>query len=125
MNTILSGFADESGHTLECQIRATKELGWNHIEMRGVQVPGFPHGNLHDIPDEAFDKLVETLGENGVRVHCFGSAIANGGKSIEKPFDACLSETKRAAVRMPRLGSRFIRIMSYPILANTKDQMEE
>ena len=97
MNTILSGFADESGHTLECQIRATKELGWNHIEMRGVQVPGFLHGNLHDIPDEAFDKLVETLGENGVRVHCFGSAIANGGKSIEKPFDACLAETKRAA----------------------------
>jgi sugar phosphate isomerase/epimerase len=124
MNNILSGFADEAGGGLETQIKATRELGWTHIEMRNVTVPGFPGGNLHDIPDEAFDRLVKILGEQGIRVHCFGSGIANGGKSIEKPFDACLGETKRAAARMPRLGSRFIRIMSYPVLPG-KDQMEK
>jgi len=123
MTTILSGFADEAGASLETQIRATRELGWYDIEMRNVEVPGFPGGNLHDIPDAAFDRVVETLGKEGVRVHCFGSAIANGGKSIEKPFDADLEETKRAAARMPRLGSKFIRIMSYPVLPG-KDQME-
>src|SRR5476651_220312 len=110
MTTILSGFADEAGAPLETQIRATRELGWNHIEMRNVEVPGFPGGNLHDIPDAAFDRVVEALGKQDVRIHCFGSAIANGGKSIEKPFDACLGETNRAAARMPRLGSKFIRI---------------
>lgn len=123
MTPLLSGFADEAGSGLETQIRATRELGWSHIEMRNVEVPGFPEGNLHDIPDAAFDRLVETLGQQELRVHCFGSAIANGAKSIEKPFDACLAETKRAAARMPRLGARFIRIMSYPILAGP-DQME-
>src|SRR5271163_2514963 len=123
MKNLLSGFADEAGNALETQIRATRELGWQNIEMRGVEVPGFPGGNLHDIPDAAFDRVVETLGKQGVSIHCFGSAIANGGKSIEKPFDACLGEAKRAAARMPRLGSRFIRIMSYPILPG-KDQME-
>jgi sugar phosphate isomerase/epimerase len=124
MTHTLSGFADEAGSALETQIRATRELGWNHIEMRGVEVPGFPAGNLHDIPDAVFDRVVETLGKQGLRIHCLGSAIANGGKSIEKPFDACLGEAKRAAARMPRLGSKFIRIMSYPILPGP-DQMEK
>jgi sugar phosphate isomerase/epimerase len=109
MTHTLSGFADEAGSGLETQIRATRELGWSQIEMRNVEVPGFPGGNLHDIPDAAFDRVVETLGKQGLLIHCFGSAIANGGKSIEKPFDACLAETKRAAARMPRLGSKFIR----------------
>jgi sugar phosphate isomerase/epimerase len=123
MTTILSGFADEAGSSLDSQVRATRELGWNNIEMRIVEVPGFPAANLHDIPEAAFDRVVETLGKESIHVHCFGSAIANGGKSIEKPFDTCLGEAKRAAVRMPRLGSKLIRIMSYPILPG-KDQME-
>ena len=125
MPPTLSGFADEAGALLATQIRATKEIGWTHIEMRNVEIPNCPVGNLHDIPDAAFDQVVDTLGESGVRVHCFGSAIANGGKSIEKPFDACLAETKRAAARLPRLCTRFIRIMSYPILKDREDQMEE
>jgi sugar phosphate isomerase/epimerase len=124
MTNLLSGFADEAGGNLETQIRAKRELGWDHIEMRNVEVPGFPGGNLHDIPEAAFDRVVETLGKQGVSVHCFGSAIANGGKSIEKPFDVDLAEAKRAAARMPRLGSRFIRIMSYPVLKDHKDQMK-
>ena len=124
MTNLLSGFADEAGASLETQIRATRELGWENIEMRNVEVPGFPNGNLHDIPDAAFERVVETVGRQGVHIHCFGSAIANGGKSIEKPFDVCLGEAKRAAVRMPRLGAKFIRIMSYPVLSGP-DQMEK
>jgi len=124
MTTILSGFADEAGASLETQIRATREIGWYDIEMRNVEVPGFPGGNLHDIPDEAFDRVVETLEKEGVRIHCFGAGIGNWSKGVDKPFDACLGEAKRAAARMPRLGSKFIRIMSYPILPG-KDQMEE
>jgi sugar phosphate isomerase/epimerase len=124
MKAIFSGFADEAGASLDTQIRVTRELGWTNIEMRGVEVPGFPAGNLHDIPDAAFDRLVETVDRERIHIHCFGSAIANGGKSIEKPFDACLAETKRAAARMPRLGTKFIRIMSYPILPGP-GQMEK
>jgi sugar phosphate isomerase/epimerase len=127
MTNILSGFADEAGADLSAQIRATREIGWSHIEMRNVAVPGFPTGNLHDIPEEAFLQVIEKTRESGVSVHCFGSAIANGGKSIEKPFEPCLEEARRAAQRMPRLGAKFIRIMSYPIIkgGETVDQMEK
>lgn len=125
MTNLLSGFTDEAGgNPLERQIRVSRELGWSQLEMRNVEVPGFPGGNLHDIPDAAFDRVVETLGKEGLHVHCFGSGIGNWSKGVDKPFDTCLGEAKRAAVRMPRLGSKFIRIMSYPILKEQKDQME-
>ena len=57
---ILTGIADEAGALIDAQIKATKELGWNTIEARTVEVPGFPKGNLHDIPDEAFDKTMNS-----------------------------------------------------------------
>jgi sugar phosphate isomerase/epimerase len=92
--------------------------------MRNVEVPGFPVGNLHDIPDVAFERVVEALGKQGVHIHCFGSGICNWSTSVEKPFEPTLGEAKRAAARMPRLGSKFIRIMSYPLLPGP-DQMEK
>ena len=49
-----TGIGDEAGNTIDAQIAAFKELGWNQLEMRNVEVPGFPKGNLHDIPDAAF-----------------------------------------------------------------------
>jgi len=110
-----TGFADEAGQELETQIKATLELGWNAIEMRNVKVRGFDGGNLHDISDDAFEVLVDQLAAAGVHVNSFGSAIANGAKSILKPFDECLASTRRAAQRAPRLKADFIRIMSYPI----------
>ncbi len=110
-----TGFADEAGQELETQIKATRELGWNAIEMRNVKVCGFESGNLHDISDDAFEALAEQLATAGVRVNSLGSAIANGAKSILKPFDGCLEATKRAAKRAPKLHAEFIRIMSYPI----------
>lgn len=117
---ILTGISDEAGAPIDAQIRATRELGWKHIEARNVQVKGFPKGNIHDIPDEAFEVLVRQLKEAEVKVYCFGSAIANWGKKIEQPFD--LSEVDRAIPRMKRLGTKFVRIMSYAVRED-EDQM--
>lgn len=119
-----SGFADEAGGALDTQIRATKEIGWSHIEMRNVGVPGFPAGNLHDISDAAFDALVGLLDNAGVRVNSLGSGIANGGKDIRKPFDPCRDAALRGAPRARRLGAQFVRIMSYPV-GDPNDLMEE
>jgi sugar phosphate isomerase/epimerase len=118
-----TGFADEAGSLLDTQIKATKELGWSAIEMRNVEVPGFPGGNLHDIPDEAFDAVAASLEEAGVRVNCLGSAIANGGKDIRKPFE-CRDAALRAVRRARRLGAEFIRVMSYPV-GDPNDLLEE
>lgn len=119
---ILTGIADEAGALIDTQIKAVKELGWDTIEARTVEVEGFPKGNLHDIPDEAFDIVEQKLKDSGVGVYCFGSTIANWGKKIDEPFD--LSEVERAIPRMQRLGTKYVRIMSYAVREG-EDQMEE
>ena len=120
---ILTGIADEAGAALAAQIRATKTLGWKHIEARNVQMPGFATANMHDIPDEAFEMAVKVLEESEVKIFCFGSTIGNWAKKIDQPFDVSLAETDRAIKRMQRLGTKFIRIMSYAI-REEEDQME-
>jgi hypothetical protein len=39
---IVTGIGDEAGNAIETQIAATKELGWKHLEMRGIEVAGHP-----------------------------------------------------------------------------------
>jgi sugar phosphate isomerase/epimerase len=109
----LTGIGDEGANTLAGQIRAARELNWNSIEMRGVEVPGFAKANFHDIPDEAFDLAVRALEDSGVEVYCFGSTIMNWAKKVEDPFEATLKEVKRCIPRMQRLKTRFVRIMSF------------
>jgi sugar phosphate isomerase/epimerase len=120
----LTGIADEAGVALETQIRATKTLGWSGIEARQIGVPGFAAANIHDLPEAAFERAAEQLGEAGVRVDCFASAIGNWGKKIDQPFESSLAEARRAILRMQRLGTRLIRVMSFAIREN-EDQMEE
>lgn len=113
ISNILAGIGDEAGSKLDSQIGASKDLGWTHIEMRGVEVPGFPKGNFHDVSDKAFDSAVEQLERAAVKVHCFGSTIMNWAKTLETPWDVTLAEVKRAIPRMQRLGTPFVRIMSF------------
>ena len=76
-------------------------------------MPGFAKANFHDIPDPAFDLAVKKLESAGVGVYCFGSTIMNWSKKIGDPFDLTLAEVKRAIPRMQRLGTKYIRIMSF------------
>ncbi len=119
-----TGFADEAADSIDGQIKATKELGWRDIESRNVQADGFPKGMIHDIPDKAFDLVVKKLEASGVRINCFGSAIANWGKSIDEPVESSLAETRRSIPRMQRLGVKLVRIMSFAVRAG-EDQMEQ
>jgi len=121
---ILTGITDEAGAALDAQIRATQALGWRALEARNVHVAGYPNGNLHDIPEAAFDRAVELLEAAGVSVYCFSSTIGNWAKRIEDPFEVTLAEVGRAIPRMTRLGTRFIRVMSFAI-RDAEDQLEE
>src|SRR5258705_5632319 len=109
---ILTGIGDEAGNTIDAQIAATQELGWKQIEARGVEAPGLPKANLHDIPDKAFDLVEHKLKENSIGVYCFGSTIMNWAKTVETPWEITLAEVRRAIPRMQRLGTKFVRIMS-------------
>jgi sugar phosphate isomerase/epimerase len=118
---ILTGIADEAGALIDTQIKATKELGWKHIEARSVEVEGFPKANLHDIDEAAFEIVEQKLAESRVEIYAFGSTIANWGKKVDDPFD--LADVERAIPRMQRLGTKFVRIMSYAVREGN-DQME-
>ena len=110
---IHTGIGDEAANGVDGQIQATKELGWKHLEPRGMEVPGYAKANFHDIPDAAFDVAVKKLETAGVGVYCFGSTVMNWAKKISDPFDITLTEVKRAIPRMKRTGAKYIRIMSF------------
>jgi sugar phosphate isomerase/epimerase len=110
---IFMGIGDEAASGIDGQIGATRELGWQHIELRGVEVPGFPKGNVHDIPEKAFEAVARRLEAAGVRAHCFGSTIMSWAKTVADPFDITLAEVRRAIPRMQRLGASYVRIMSF------------
>ncbi len=118
----LTGFADEAAKGIDGQIKATKELGWENIEARNIDGT-----NLHDISDAEFDVVYGKLQDAGVKINCFGSAIANWAKKIEDPFDITVREIKRAVPRMKKLGTKYIRVMSYAPFKDRgpEDQMEE
>jgi sugar phosphate isomerase/epimerase len=118
----LTGFADEAAQSIEGQIRATRELGWQNIEARNIDGQ-----NIHDLPDKAFDLVDGKLQQAGIKINCFGSAIANWAKSIVEPFDSSLAEARRAIPRMKRLGTKLIRVMSFAVLNEREpdDQLEE
>lgn len=109
----LMGIGDEAGASLETQLAATRDLGWKFIELRAAELPGFGKANFHDLPDAAFDAAVQLLETSGVQAYCFGSAIMNWAKQVEDPFDVTLAEVKRCIPRMIRLGTKFVRIMSF------------
>lgn len=118
----MTGFADEAATGLAGQIRATHALGWKNIESRNIDAT-----NIHDLSDEAFDRVYGQLEKAGITVNCFGSAIANWSKDIRKPMDVDLEQTERAISRMKRLGCKLIRIMSYAVIPDhgPEEQMAE
>lgn len=119
----LTGISDEAGAPLEQQIAATKDLGWDSIEARFVEVPGFEKGSVHEIPDAAFDAFSAGLEEAGISVSGVGSTIGNWAHSIEDPFSITEGEIERCIARMDRLGSKIVRVMSYAILKDSAGEV--
>lgn len=120
---IFTGIADEAGAPLALQLKAIRELGWSHLELRGVSVDGGKALNVHDLPDDEFARLVEQMGGSGVKVHTFASTIANWGTRIDQPFDRTIEEINRAIPRMQALGTRYVRVMSFAVKPG-EDMME-
>lgn len=104
-----SGISDESGQTIDTQIRAHQELGWNHMELRLVDGE-----NITAISDAKLDEVHEKLAAAGMQVSCFGSAIANWSRPITCDPQIDIDDLKRAIPRMHRFNCPFIRVMSYP-----------
>jgi sugar phosphate isomerase/epimerase len=112
-----TGFADEAAAGIRGQIEATKRLGWSSIESRSIDGV-----NLTDIDDAKFEEVAGALDGSGVRIDCFGSAVANWGKDPrkEEDFQRSAAELSRAIPRMKRLGATLLRGMSFGIVRDAR-----
>lgn len=116
---IFSGICDEAGKDLATQIRAHKELGWKYMELRTVDGTQFT-----DLSPEAFAKAKADLEAADMKVSCFASGIANWACSITDPLEKSTITLERAIGRMHILGTRFIRVMSWPNNSKAVDNAE-
>ncbi|MFE2041606.1 sugar phosphate isomerase/epimerase family protein [Streptomyces sp. NPDC059477] len=104
-----AGIGDEAAPALAEQIRAHRLLGWSTIELRDIDGTA-----LADLDDTAFDRVRGALDDAGLDVVCVDSRIANWARPITGDFDLDLAELKRLAPRCAALGTRYLRVMSYP-----------
>jgi sugar phosphate isomerase/epimerase len=117
-----TGFADEAGKNIDIQIKATKELGWSNIESRAIN-----ETTLAQMSDEMFEEVYEKLNTSGVKINCYGSAVANWSKDPlkEEDFNSSLDELKCAIPRMQKLNCKMIRGMSFKVLKDKIPYSEE
>ena len=106
---VLAGMTDEAAHDLATQIEVLTELGWSAIELRTVDRLA-----VADLTDDRFAAAATALADNGVRVTCLDSRIGNWARPITADFEQDLAELDVLARRAQALGTRYVRIMSYP-----------
>jgi sugar phosphate isomerase/epimerase len=110
MNTLtLTGIADEAAHDIDGQIKVHQELGWKAIELRLVD----GENAAGALSDDAFARTVDQLEAADMTVTSFASAIGNWSRPIGEDFSIDTDELKTAIPRMQRLGTKFIRTMSW------------
>ncbi|WNV88987.1 sugar phosphate isomerase/epimerase family protein [Umezawaea sp. Da 62-37] len=107
--TTFAGIGDEAGRSIGEQVEAHRRLGWSTIELRNVDGVA-----LADLDDGAFGRVVEALGHAGLGVVCVDSRIANWARPITGDFGLDLDELDRLGKRCAALGTRYVRVMSYP-----------
>ena len=106
---ILTGIADEAGMDIQTQVKAHKELGWDHIELRlvsGKNVAG-------ELPQREFEQMCEVIEEEKMQVTAFASRIGNWSRHINDDFQLDIDDLKASIPRMARLKTKNIRIMSW------------
>lgn len=105
----LTGVADEGASSIADQIACHRALGWNHLELRSIDaVP------VARLADEAWRAVVDQLQQHAMAVPVLASQIGNWGSRIAGDFAVDLAELDRLLEIAAPLGTRMIRIMSYP-----------
>ncbi|WP_433498400.1 sugar phosphate isomerase/epimerase family protein [Sphaerimonospora sp. CA-214678] len=106
---VLAGIGDEAAPDLPGQLDAVRELGWNRIELRTIA--GVPIARLDE---EAFALSADRIRTAGVAVVGVASKIGDWSRPVTGDFALDLAELEVLARRCPVLGTRLVRVMSYP-----------
>jgi sugar phosphate isomerase/epimerase len=70
--------------------------------------------NITALSDAKFDEVFEAVTAAGMKVSCFGGAIANWARPITCDPQIDIDDLEQAIPRMKRFDCPFIRVMSYP-----------
>ncbi|MFW6640940.1 sugar phosphate isomerase/epimerase family protein [Nocardiopsis algeriensis] len=106
---VFAGIGDEAAPDLAGQLAALAELGWDLLELRSVD--GVP---VAAMDERAFARAVQEIGDAGVRVVAVDSRIGNWSRPATGDFAPDLAEWEVLVRRCALLGTRLVRIMSYP-----------
>ncbi|MGP4043625.1 sugar phosphate isomerase/epimerase family protein [Streptomyces sp. 2A115] len=104
-----AGIGDEAAADLAGQLHALRQLRWETIELRNVDGVA-----VADLDDPAFADLTERIAAAGLDVVCVDSRIANWSRPITGRFEDDVAELRVLARRCAILGTRYVRVMSYP-----------
>ncbi|MFW6692215.1 sugar phosphate isomerase/epimerase family protein [Streptomyces sp. MAR4 CNX-425] len=104
-----AGVGDEAAPGLAGQISAVRRLGWTAVELRDIDGTA-----LADLGAAAFDRTAAALHEAGLDVVCVDSRIANWARPVTGDFELDRAELACLATRCATLGTRYVRVMSYP-----------
>lgn len=118
-DVVLAGIGDEAAHGLLGQLTALERLGWNAIELRSVDGVA-----IADLDDASFTAVAETLAANGTCVVAVDSRIGGWSRPASSPFVDDLAELDVLAARCQTLGTRYVRVMSYPNEVLPNDEWE-
>lgn len=105
----LAGIGDEAAPTMDGQLAALRTLGWTGIELRTVN-----GASMVDLNERAFGALADRLERAGVTVVCCDSGIGGASRPVTADPARDLAELAVLARRCHRLGTRYVRVMSYP-----------
>ncbi|MFD3504076.1 sugar phosphate isomerase/epimerase family protein [Streptomyces sp. NPDC058678] len=104
-----AGIGDEAAADLAGQLDALCQLGWEAIELRNVDGVA-----VADLDDRAFAALADRIAAVSLDVVCVDSRIANWSRPITGRFEDDARELRQLARRCATLGTRYVRVMSYP-----------
>ena len=106
MSWVLSGFADEAGGEIDTQIKATKDAGYSHIDLRGVD--GF---NITELPLDHAEAIAKKLADAGIKVGMYGTPL--GKIDIADDFQIDSDKLAHIGKLKDIFGCDQVRIFSY------------
>ncbi len=105
----LAGIGDEAAPDLPGQLAALAELGWDRLELRSVDGTA-----VAAMAERDFALAAERILETGTTVVAVASRIGDWSRPAIADFALDLDELEVLTRRCRTLGTRLVRIMSYP-----------
>ncbi|WP_406982051.1 sugar phosphate isomerase/epimerase family protein [Nocardiopsis protaetiae] len=105
----LAGIGDEAAPGLDGQLAALGALGWELLEVRTLD--GVP---IAAVPEDGVAAAAERIRGAGARVVAVAAKIGDWSRPATGDFALDLAELDALARRCAALGTRTVRIMSYP-----------